>query len=402
MSGQGRDPALDRESRFGEIVAILTIGSVLSTVTLSLRCYARVFLLRCFGRDDGVMVAAQVLTIGSAIAIGFEAQLGLGRHTWTMPPENLIPYMKSFYSSIVVYNIAVCLTKISILLQYRRIFSNALMQRATQAELCFLCAWAVTLAFLLTLVCIPVAAFWDPRAGGRCLDGPTIWYTMAGVNLVTDFAIFTMPLPVLRSLHLPRRQKNMLIGVFCLGVFPCAVSIYRIRTLRIATQTADPLWDNVDAATWSFLELSVAVVAACLPTLRPILVAVLPRVFGASSLSSAPGSGGLRYYSANGGDGRAPRTGGTDPDGSGDELRGDGRGVAVLKHKDDIEFGALDRTDDDTDQDDAAAAAGRRSAYSVHVTAAGAGWGGPELDGLQGGGIKTTTVVTQKVTAGEK
>lgn len=68
-----RDPTLDGESRFGEIVAILSVATILSTAAVVMRCYARLFILRCFGRDDGVMVAAQVLTIASAIAIGLGA-----------------------------------------------------------------------------------------------------------------------------------------------------------------------------------------------------------------------------------------------------------------------------------------------------------------------------------------
>ena len=125
--------------------------------------------------------------------------------------------MQAFYSSIVVYNEAVCLVKISILLQYRRIFAGPIMQRLTMVGLVFISAWAVTLAFLLTLACIPVAKFWDASIEGRCLDNLTIWYVMAGVNLVTDFSIFSMPLPVIRNLQLPRQQKFLLMGVFGLG-----------------------------------------------------------------------------------------------------------------------------------------------------------------------------------------
>lgn len=54
------DHALDGQSRFGEIVAILAVGSVLSTAAVSLRVYTRVKMLRTFGLDDSVMVVAQV------------------------------------------------------------------------------------------------------------------------------------------------------------------------------------------------------------------------------------------------------------------------------------------------------------------------------------------------------
>lgn len=294
------DPAIDAESRKPEIVAILSVFTAVSTIAVVLRCHARLFMLRCFGLDDAVMVAAQVLTIASAVAIGIEAAYGLGRHTWVVPERDLIPYMKAFYSSIVVYNVAVCLTKISILLQYKRLFANTIVQRITLTALCFLAAWAVALAFLLTLICQPVAAFWDSSIPGHCLNITTVWYVMAGVNLVTDFLILILPMPVISSLQLPSRQKYMLMGVFCLGFLyapplppnpaqvtniqssPCAISVYRIRTLGAVLSSDDPTYENVDAAIWSFLELTTGVLAACLPTLRPLFIAIVPRLFASA------------------------------------------------------------------------------------------------------------------------
>ncbi|KAH6675345.1 hypothetical protein F5X68DRAFT_246505 [Plectosphaerella plurivora] len=276
------DHSLDGDSRFGEICAILSVGCAVSFIVVSLRSYTRLFLLHSFGLDDGVMLVTLLLSFGTAVAIGLESKFGLGSHTWEQPVEHFVPYMKSFYASIVVYNVGMCLVKISILLQYRRIFSGRTMQTATLCGVLFLSAWAVTLSFLLTLVCIPVAKFWIPGLPGKCLDFLTIWYIMASFNLTTDLIIFVMPLPVIRSLQLPRRQKIMLFAVFGLGFFTCIITIVRIRTLRQAAETSDPNWNNVDAATWSFLELTIAIVAACLPTLRPIFVKLVPRLFNST------------------------------------------------------------------------------------------------------------------------
>lgn len=116
-----------------------------------------------------------------------------------------------------MYNVATCVLKISILLQLRRIFNNKLMQKLTLIGLIFEGAWALTLSILLPLICNPVSSFWDPNVQGTCLNELAIWYVMASVNLVTDFIIFSLPLPVIKSLQLPKRQKIMLMGVFCLG-----------------------------------------------------------------------------------------------------------------------------------------------------------------------------------------
>jgi uncharacterized membrane protein len=114
--------------------------------------------------------------------------------------------------------VGLCVVKISILLQYRRIFVGSVIQRLIQGLLVVFGAWTVVLTFLLTLVCVPVAKFWEPTVKGHCLNELAIWYVVAGVNLVTDFTVCFMPLPVISHLHLPPRQKLMLAGVFCLGL----------------------------------------------------------------------------------------------------------------------------------------------------------------------------------------
>lgn len=158
-----------------------------------------------------------IMNASSDITFETEAHWGLGRHVWIMLPENYTPYMKAFYASVVVYNVATCVVKMSILLQYRRIFTGNVMQKLTLAGLIFEGTWAVTLSVLLPLVCNPVASFWDPKTPGKCLNQLAIWYVMASINLVSDFVIFSMPLPVIKNLQLPKKQKIMLMGVFCLG-----------------------------------------------------------------------------------------------------------------------------------------------------------------------------------------
>jgi hypothetical protein len=57
-------------SRSLEIQAVLITFSLLSATTVVLRTYIRTKVLGSFGLDDGLMVVAQVLAIGSAVAIG--------------------------------------------------------------------------------------------------------------------------------------------------------------------------------------------------------------------------------------------------------------------------------------------------------------------------------------------
>ncbi|KAM0284328.1 hypothetical protein ACHAO9_009253 [Fusarium lateritium] len=183
-----------------------------------------------------------------------------------------------------------CLVKIGILLQYRRVFAIPILQTLTFYGLVIMVAWTITIAFLNSLICVPVAKLWNPSLPGHCTNPLTVWYVMAGFNLVTDITVFCMPLPVIGSLNLPRKQKIMLLAIFSLGFFTCTISIYRIGTLKAAASTKDPKWDNVDAAIWSFLEVTLAIISSCLPTLRPLFSKVMPKLFVSSSGRSSRAS----------------------------------------------------------------------------------------------------------------
>lgn len=67
----------------------------------------------------------------------------------------------------------------------------------------------------------------------------------------------------------------------------CIISVYRITTLKAAADSTDPTWENTDAAVWSILEVSIGILAACLPTLKPLFAMVLPRLFKSTITSQA-------------------------------------------------------------------------------------------------------------------
>ncbi|KAM0478815.1 hypothetical protein ACHAP7_005971 [Fusarium lateritium] len=176
--------------------------------------------------------------------------------------------LKTFYFSIVTYNIALAAIKTTFLVQYYRAIGVRQYKKAYMVALVIVSAWSVSQILLNTLACIPVSAFWDHSVGGSCVPNNPSWYINAAGNIVTDILIILLPLPILRELRLGRRQKWILISIFCLGFFTCMISIIRIKFLSI---TDDITWNNVEAAAWSVSELCSGIICACLPTLRPLV-----------------------------------------------------------------------------------------------------------------------------------
>ncbi len=147
------------------------------------------------------------------------------------------------------------------------------MRKITLVALVLIGLWSTALVLVSVLACRPIRGFWDKDVPASCVADLPQWYVNAAGNIATDIIIFTLPLPVLWRLNLPRSQRLSLIGIFCLGFFTCTISVIRITFLNLK---GDDTYANVAAACWSIGELCCAIVCSCLPTLRPVFFRLLP------------------------------------------------------------------------------------------------------------------------------
>ena len=81
----------------------------------------------------------------------------------------------------------------------------------------------VYLFFTNIFFCIPIYAYWnfaampDRDPDSWCFKSELKWLPDTGINIISDFVIFFLPLPVVRSMTLPLRQKLWLYFVFAIG-----------------------------------------------------------------------------------------------------------------------------------------------------------------------------------------
>jgi len=61
----------------------------------------------------------------------------------------------------------------------------------------------------------------------------------------------------------------------------------RLHSLYVIGRSTDVTWDNVGAATWSAVELNVGIVCACLPTMRPLINAISPKLLDSTRRGTA-------------------------------------------------------------------------------------------------------------------
>ena len=116
-----------------------------------------------------------------------------------------------------MYGAAITTIKATFLLQYQRVFSVGGYVNRFLAALIFVMAWSIASLLIAIFSCVPVQSFWDQSVTGVCVPEHPWWEINSAGNVITDFAVFCLPLPTLWKLHLPRAQKIALLGLFSLG-----------------------------------------------------------------------------------------------------------------------------------------------------------------------------------------
>ncbi|KAJ5134425.1 Conidiation-specific protein Con-10 [Penicillium atrosanguineum] len=266
-------------SRGAQEMAVSIVFTALASCFVGLRMFTRIALIRRVEASDWVVIIALV---NSYVFMGLdivEATSGMGMHVKDIPPMILERQLKAFWLTIPFYNAAVLCAKASILLQYFRVFPTRRMRVICWIMITILAiygTWAVISAFLN---CVPVAKFWDPTIKGFCLSKPGLWFSNASMHITTDIVILLIPIPALIAIDIPKRQKIALMFMFALvtdSISVCITSIIRLVALKKISDSSDPTYDNVGAASWSAIECNTGIICACLPTLKPLLSRVMP------------------------------------------------------------------------------------------------------------------------------
>ncbi|XXH03718.1 hypothetical protein Hte_010124 [Hypoxylon texense] len=277
------------------VFAVTTATLVLATCIVAARLFCRIRIVRSVTWDDYAIVTAWILAFALSFSIDFGASKGLGRHDENISSEDWNTLRRCEYVFSVLYNPALMATKTSVLIFYLRLSKNTqkVLRLASWIVLAIVNIAGTVLTLINIFQCRPVPAAFDPFDGSAyCIPLLTEFICSAPVNVVTDLAILALPLPVLTSMRLPRRQKVILIFTFALGVFVTVVDVVRIYYLEQAiTQVSVSLSDNPEATfgdssqfawnasfslMWSAVEVNAGMICACIPTLKPLIRRILP------------------------------------------------------------------------------------------------------------------------------
>ncbi|KAK8240245.1 phosphatidylserine decarboxylase [Phyllosticta capitalensis] len=271
-------PEYENFSASGEILSITGSFTGAAFVTVLLRVYVRAFMLRFVGPDDYLMMVAMSLSILTYACFIVEVQYGLGKHTAVMmvDADGYKMFTLWLYVHSIVVMCAVSSVKISIGLFLLRVVERTKYQRFMWGMIVFLICFTLTCACTLIFQCSPIAAAWDfalrARTNAKCFSMNTfrnIGMFNSVVNILTDVLFATLPIPLIMKLKVNLRTRLTLCFILSLGFFASAAAIVKaVSQWKVLTETDWTVHDSFNV--WNDIELNTGIIAASLPSLKPL------------------------------------------------------------------------------------------------------------------------------------
>ncbi|KAF3930885.1 hypothetical protein ABW19_dt0204970 [Dactylella cylindrospora] len=268
------------------LVEFMSVLLGISTIAVILRLYTRAFLLRRLDLDDLFIIPGYLAAIGVNVSEIYTLKAGWGYHVWDFDLNNARLITVAGYSVQITITFSCLFTKLSLLLSYLRFAPPGRRLRFwILATIIFTTAWNLGFIIPCIISCNPPHLYWDtyirtPEVDAKCLSPVQVrifQYLLCGFNIISDIITMVLPIPTVWKLQLPRRQKWSLLAIFLAWTIVIVAAVLRLTYSFISFSAFDALWYGYDLWIYVALEAHIAVVCACAPGLKPLIVQFWPK-----------------------------------------------------------------------------------------------------------------------------
>ena len=328
------------DNRTPSLVAGSIILILFATVAVILRLCARRSRNVALAADDYALVASLALAYGLFISMLYMLRFGFGKHIARVGLEHVILAGRALYVLEAIFPACTALTKASILLLYRRIFTmlDPVFRWSLYIIFVLLFAWANAGFFTTVFQCWPVYVAWT-RRGGHCIALQPSLIGLATINTILNLSVLILPVPMIWNLQISLRRKIGLCAIFILGCGDVASSIARTvitATTDLGSVVSSPekpeappisetspldiTWNLADAAMLALVEPCLGIICACLPVMPSLWMPIFGRLRRMISSRRSSGVAAKKSDRGSSEDDSVELTGGSSRQGS----RGDG------------------------------------------------------------------------------
>ncbi|OAG05360.1 uncharacterized protein CC84DRAFT_1052083, partial [Paraphaeosphaeria sporulosa] len=172
--------------------------------------------------------------------------------------------------------VAACLfPKLSILALYLRVFTERIVRMITWIVSGVCIAHVVANILASFTICQSFEFKWNKTIDGHCADVMASYRYVSLPHIVTDIAIFVLPVSSLYHLVIGKRRKVGIISNLYDGKLVSSrgivTAIIRFVSFYKIDLESDPTWYAPNLFSYTIVEPSAYLMCSCCPSLRPLL-----------------------------------------------------------------------------------------------------------------------------------
>ncbi|KAJ4205952.1 hypothetical protein NW759_014429 [Fusarium solani] len=181
---------------------------------------------------------------------------------------------RMIWSSVFPFFTSLYFCKFALLATYLQLFPRFMkkLRVALYVAIAYcLSGYLVSMSVQLFL-CWPIEGNWSFASNPAVVCEPkiigTIFYIAWSLHFTANLSIIILPFFILKNLQVKRKTMVGIYAIFSLGIIDIAFSLTRFLTIHLGSGGFKPL---TLIQIWSILDENMALIIACLPSLRPYL-----------------------------------------------------------------------------------------------------------------------------------
>ncbi|CAG7563718.1 unnamed protein product [Fusarium equiseti] len=227
----------------------------MAILTVTTKLFTTVIIFQRPGWDDLLILLSLVGSIVASALVQASADLGLGRHTAAVAsePGGIERMVRTKILQVIGYH-------------YIPLVPT---RRGSHTDLSSFISVVIIFA-----QCRPTRMLWDQEAKGECWS-PDVFnhssYVVSSFTVLTDLVLAIVPIHAFWKLQLKRQDKLEITFMLGLTFRSAVFTIIKATYLSTFNDRTDPLYNVVTLIIWGLVEQNVVIMAASIPTLRPLI-----------------------------------------------------------------------------------------------------------------------------------
>ncbi|EEH39130.2 hypothetical protein PAAG_01592 [Paracoccidioides lutzii Pb01] len=256
------------------LVVIWTI-TPLAAILVASRLYVRAAIIRKVELDDWLILLSMILSLTYVVLVTVSVGYGFGKHQDTLTPDQIRGARLNAQIGSLFAILAIAIPKLAVAAMLNRILVPTPFHRNV---VWFLGAFVTVSSCIgipvLMTICNPHQATWDKRIKNAKCRNPvssTNYLLFTGaVSAFADLYFAVYAVIVCWKLRVSRLKKIAVSVALGLGTIACVVAIIKCVQLPTLKKRHDTTYRSSDLIFWSKLEADTIIIAACIPTFKPL------------------------------------------------------------------------------------------------------------------------------------